>query len=144
MQTQVVNDTGAEIMYGNFTNASGATITLGYPIAFTTTAASVDGNKAVLPATSNLLTFAGIAEADVADNGVGRYIAYGYAASTYIFAIGSSVTCAVGIALGPNAASLGVNSTGLLDTYGPVVGLEVIGAAINSPGGWARAFVRAM
>ena len=57
---------------------------------------------------------------------------------------GTSVTNAVGIALGPGPASLGVNSTGALETFGPVIALEAIGAAINSPGGYARGFVRAM
>lgn len=144
MQFQVLNETDAEIVYGNFTNAAGATITTGFPLAFTTTAASVDGNKAVLPASANLFTFAGIAEKDIPDNGVGRYIAYGYAASVMIFACGTSVTVGAGVAMGPAAGSLGVNSTGALETFGPVVALQAVGAAINSPGGYAKGFVRAM
>lgn len=144
MQTQTVNRTEAEVMFGNFTNNEGATITTGYGVSYTTTAASVDGNKAVLPAASNLRTFAGIAESDVADTDVGRYIAYGYASSVHIFAHGTSVTIAVDVAMGPGPGSLGVSSTGLLETFGPVVSMEAIGAAVCSPGGYARGFVRAM
>jgi len=144
MQTQELNETDAEGMWGAITNVAGQTITLGYPIALTTTAASIDGNAAVLPAASNLRTFVGIADEDIADNTSGRYKGYGYAVSTYIFATGSSQTNAVDIVLGPNSASLGVNSTGLLGTIGPVISMEAIGALINSPGGWATCFIRAM
>lgn len=144
MQTATSNRTIAEVMYGNFTNVHGATITTGYPLSFTTTAASADGNQAVLPATSQLKTFAGISTSDVEDTGVGKYIAYGYYGSVMIFAIGSSVTVAVDVAMGVANASLGVNSTGLVETYGPVVSMIAIAAATNSPGGWSAGFVRNM
>ena len=145
MQTQTVNLDEAEIMYGAFKNVDGSgSITTGYALAFTTTAASLNGHNAVLPATGQVLTFAGVAAEDVAINASGRYIAYGYAASVRIEAVGSSVTVAVGIAMGPTAAKVGVNSTGSRDTNGPVVAMQAIGAAILSPGGWAKGFVRAM
>jgi len=144
MQTQVVNESGAEIIYGNFTNVSGQTITTGYALSFTTLAASVDGNKAVLPATSSLFTFAGVAEQDTVDTDVGRYIGYGYAQSVWIYAIGSSVTIPLGDAMGPANAKLGVNSAGSKDVFGPVVALEAIGAALLSPGGYAQGMVRAL
>lgn len=114
-------------------NVAGATITLGYAAAYTTTAASLNGANVVLPAASQIATFAGIAVlGNIPDNSVGTLRASGYVASTFIFAIGSSVTNAVGIALGPGvAASNGVNSTGLKDFFGPVVAMEAIGAAIN-------------
>lgn len=144
MQTATSNRTLPEVMIGNFTNVDARSITTGFPVCFTTTAASVNGNNAVLPAAAQFLTFAGVSRSDVAANGVGTYIGYGWAGSVRIFATGSSVTNAAGIALGTNAASLGVNSTGALDTYGPVLSMESIGAATNSPGGWARGFVRAL
>ena len=144
MHSATANRTTAEVMYGNFTNAEGATITTGFPVCLTTTAASVDGNLAVLPAAANFITFVGIARTDTPDNASRVFIGYGYAASTRIFATGDSTTNAAGIALGTNASSNGVNSTGLLDSYGPVVSLESIGAAVNSPGGWAKGWVRAM
>lgn len=144
MTTATTNKTNAEIMYGNVTNVSGSAITKGYAVALTTTAASVNGNKAVLPASGQLRTFVGVAAEDIPDTQSGRYIAYGYAASVHIFAAGTSVTNAVDIALGPGPGSSGVNSTGLIGTFGPVISLEAIGAAINSPGGYAQGFVRAM
>ena len=134
----------AEAVDVAFTNAQGATITLGLPVALTTTAASVDGKLAVLPAASNLLTFYGISVKTVPNNYFGYARAYGYLGSVAIFACGTSVTNAVGIAVGPGPSSLGVNSTGAVSTFGPVVLLESVGAAINSPGGYARGFVRAM
>jgi hypothetical protein len=145
MKIQQINKNTPEHVDIVVTNAAGATITLGYAVALTTTAASVDGNKAVLPAASQIQTFVGIALDDIPDNEVGLVRAYGYAASTFIFAAGTSVTNAVGIALGPGVAgSNGVNSTGLKDLFAPVIALEAIGAAINSPGGYAKTFVRAL
>lgn len=126
-------------------NVSGATATTGYAVAYTTTAASLNGANVVLPAASQIATFAGISLADIPDNGVDGVRAYGYVASTFIFAVGSSVTTAVANALGPGVAgSNGVNSTGLKDFFGPVVAMEAIGAAVNSPGGYAKGFVRAL
>ena len=126
-------------------NVAGATITTGYAAAYTTTAASLNGANVVLPAASQVASFAGIALKDIPDNSAGLLRASGYVASTFIFAAGTSVTNAVGIALGPGVAgSNGVNSTGLKDFLGPVIAMEAIGAAINSPGGYAKALVRAL
>src|SRR5688572_11664582 len=126
-------------------NVAGATLTTGYAASFTTTAASLNGQNVVLPAAGQIQTFAGLSLKDLPDNGVGAVRAYGYVASTFIFACGTSVTNAVGIALGPGvAASNGVNSTGLKDLFAPVIALEAIGAAINSPGGYAKTLVRAL
>lgn len=134
----------AEAIDVAFTNAAGATVTLGFPVALTTTAASVDGKLAVLPATSNLRTFYGISVKTVPNNYFGYARAYGYLGSVAIFATGTSVTTAVDVAMGPGPSSLGVNSTGLVYALGPVISLEAIGAAINSPGGYAKGFVRAL
>jgi hypothetical protein len=145
MQTQTVNASTAEIVYGNFTNVAGATITTGMPVSITTTAASLNGNNAVLPATGNLRTFFGVAASDVADTAVGRAICYGYAASVKVFAHGASVTSAIDIAIGPGVAgSNGFSSTGLIATFGPLVTVAAIGAITNSAGGYVRGLVRAM
>lgn len=126
-------------------NVAGATITLGYAASFTTTAASLNGANVVLPAASQIATFAGLATHNIPDNTLGKVRAYGYHSSVNIFACGTSVTNAVGIALGPGVAgSNGVNSTGLKDFFGPVIAMEAIGAAVNSPGGYAKGFVRAL
>jgi hypothetical protein len=141
---QLKDGTGPEYVDIVVKNAHGATITTGYPAAYTTTAASLIGANVVLPAASATATFAGIALSDIPNNGSGRLRAYGYVGSVAIFATGTSGTNAVGIAVGPGAASLGVNSTGLKDFFGPVILAEAVGAAINSPGGYAKGFVRAL
>ena len=143
MQTQTVNRATAEIIYGNFTNAQGATITTGMPVCITTTAASCDGNLAVLPAASNALTFVGVCTSDVADNAVGKYIAYGYAGSVLLYAHGSSVTIAIGTAIGPaGATSNGFSSAGLVDILGPLISLDA--STTVSAAKYIRALVKSM
>lgn len=127
-----------------FTNAQGATITLGYAVAITTTAASVDGMLAVLPATSNIKTYYGVALKNTPNNGTGLARCWGLANSVFIFAHGTSVTIAVDVAIGPGPSSLGHGSTGLVDITAPVISLDAAGAAVCSPGGYIRGFVRAM
>jgi hypothetical protein len=127
------------------TNASGATITLGHAVSYTTTANSADGVQVVSPATSNLRSFAGIALENIPNTAVGKVRVYGYVASIHVYATGTSGTTALGEALGPGVAgSLGVNSTGLKHDFGPVLTFEAIGAAINSPGGYVKGFVRTL
>lgn len=129
-----------------FLNLQGATVTLGLPVAFTNLAASLDGAGAVLPVATCARTFAGIAIRTTPNNGVGMARAYGLLQSVAIFALGSSATVAIDAPMGVGVAgSLGVNSTGLLAVPGGiVVAAEAIGAAVNSPGGYARGFVRAL
>lgn len=128
-----------------YLNVQGATITLGLPVAFTNLAASVDGAQAVLPVATCQRTFAGIALKTVPNNGVGVAVAHGYCASVAIYAVGSSATVAIDETLGVGVAgSMGVNSLGLTTRTGFVIALEAIGAAINSPGGYAKGFVRAV
>lgn len=142
MQFQRVNRTNAEQAFGVCENRSGATISGNFPVCFTTTSGSNDGYQVVAPAAGNVFTFAGFADADIADAAVGLYQCYGYRASVRIFATGTSVTVGAGVVMGTAAGSSGVNSTGSLDTYGPVISMESVGAAINSPGGYAKGFIR--
>ncbi len=128
-------------------NVQGATITAGLPVCFANLAASCDGAQAVLPAAGVLRTFAGIAVKTIPNNGIGLVRAYGLLNSVAIFATGTSATVAIDEILGVGVAgSLGVNSTGLIGTRpgGFVVALEAVGAAINSPGGYVKGFVRAL
>lgn len=142
MEFQRVNRTQAETVFGVCENRAGATISGNFPVCATTTTGSNAGYEVVAPAAANALTFMGFADADIADAAVGLYQCYGYRASVRIFATGTSGTIAAGVAMGVANGSNGVNSTGLLDTYGPVVSMESIGAAINSPGGYAKGFIR--
>lgn len=142
MQTAVVNESGAEVMYGDVTNVAGQTLTTGNAVSICTLAASVNGNNAVLSQDNNRRSFAGIAAEDIADTASGRVVFSGYAASTLVFAVGTSVTLTLDDACGPGeAASLGVNSTGLDDTYGPVIALETITTSADT---YFRCWVRAM
>ena len=145
MNLQAVNRDSAEKMYGNFTNAQGATFTTGYAVCFTTTAASNTTNKAVLPATSNIRTFAGVSLSDVANNAVGRYQSYGYNGSVFYFAEATSVSVTTADhAAGPAASSLGVGYTGLTYVFGPVIIMQSLGAIVRSAGGYIQGFIRAM
>lgn len=145
MRIQRLNAENPEYVDIAVKNVEGATLTLGYPVAFVTGAASGDGVNVVLGG-RDPRTFSGISLKDIPDVGTGAVVrAYGLVASTAIFAAGTSVTVAAGAPMGVGAAgSLGVNSTGLLETYGPLVAFDAIGAATNSPGGYARAFARAL
>lgn len=129
-----------------FRNVEGATITLGLPVVFTNLAASLDGGQAVLPKSTCQRMFAGISFKTVPNNGIGLARALGYFQSVAIFATGSSGTVALDEILGVGATgSLGVNSTGLLARPGGfVIACEAIGAAVNSPGGYAKGYVKCL
>lgn len=142
MQLQRVNRTDPEKVFGICKNVTGGTVLGNYPVAFTTGTGSNDGISVVVPATGSLFTLAGILDVDVADTEYGLYQAYGFRSSVRVFATGTSQTIAAGVLMGPANASNGVNSTGLLDTYGPLISMEAIGAAMNSPGGYGKAFIR--
>ena len=143
MRIQKLNYNDPETVDVVFTNASGATITLGNAVGLTTLAASVDGNLAVAATAAN--PFIGISLSDVPNNAVGMARAYGFVNSVFLFAVGSSVTVNAGDVVGPGAAaSLGVNSTGVRTVLGPVVAATAAGAALCSPGGYIKGWVRAL
>ena len=144
MQFQRVNRTNAERAMGVCENRSGASILGNYPVCFTTTSGSNDGYQVTTPLAANVFTFGGIADADIADAGVGLFQCYGYRDSVRIFATGSSGTVEAGVVMGPAASSNGVNSTGSVDTYGPIISMEAVPAATTSPGGYAKGFIRAL
>lgn len=142
MQWQQVNRTQAEVAFGVCENRDGASILGNYPVCFTTTTGSNDGYQVVKPLAAQVFTFGGFADADIADAGVGLFQCFGYRASVRIFATGTSGTVDAGVVMGVAASSNGVNSTGSVDTYGPVVSMEQVAAATVSPGGYAKAFIR--
>lgn len=130
--------------FSHVRNVSGGTLSGNHPACLTTTAASLDGHNAVAPASSQVRTLKGVLDKDLADLGYGVVQTYGYRDSVRIFAHGTSVTIAVDSPMGPAAGSNGFSSSGLKDQYGPAVVLEAIGAAICSPGGYAKAFLRCL
>ena len=143
MRIQKLNYNDPEAVDVVFTNAAGATITLGHAVGLTSLAASVDGNLAVAASYAN--PFLGISLSDVPNNAVGMARAYGFCNSVFVFAVGSSVTINLGDPLGPGAAgSLGVNSTGIRHALGPVTALTAPSPGVGSPGGYIKGFVRAL
>jgi len=146
MQFQRVNRTNAEKAFGVCVNEHSATITGNYPVLFiAANASSNDGYKVQGNLSADLRLFAGIADADIAQGAVGLYQCYGYRDSVYIYALTTSETIAAGAALGPGATgSPGLSSLGLTATFMPVVAMQAIGATVNSPGGYAKAFIRAL
>lgn len=138
-----LNSNKAELMDVAFTNVSGATVTLGGAVGITTTAASLDGNAGVYALVTQPLL--GVSLSNVPNNAVGMARAYGFVNSVFVFAVGSSVTVNAGDVIGAGVAgSLGFNSTGIRTVFAPVTAVEAAGAAICSPGGYIRGFVRAL
>lgn len=123
-------------------NVAGATITTGYGAAFTTTASSADGIGVVLPATSNLRSYAGPSLSDLPNNAIGTVRGYGFVNSVFVYPHGTSVTIALGEPMAPAAGSLGHSSSGLVYAFGPLVAMVAAGAAITSPGGYTSAHIR--
>ena len=144
MKIQRINRDDREFVDVAYHNVSGSTLAKGESVAFTTLAASADGISAVNVAASNIYTFAGVALADVADDDYGYARAYGLVDSVNIFATGTSTTIAIGVAMGPAISAVGFGSAGDTETFGPLVSMTIIGAAIQSPGGYSNAFVRAL
>lgn len=137
---QRINRTNAETAFGVFDNVNGSTLYGNYPVQFCVTSGSADGYSGVDP-DAGFFAMAGVVDVDTANRGVGLYQCYGYRDSVRVFAHGTSATVGAGVVMG-FAASNGVSSTGLLDSYGPVIAMEAIGAAVTSPGGFGKAFIR--
>lgn len=91
MLFQRINRTNAETIFIICQNVSGSTITAGYSAVFDV-GASVDGVRVTQASSTDLQAFAGVADADIANNAYGLLQVYGYRASTYISSsAGSSV-----------------------------------------------------
>jgi len=84
MLFQRINRSDAEKIYIICQNVSGSTMTAGYSCVFDT-GASVDGVRVTKASTDDLQAFAGVADADIANNGYGKIQIYGYRSSAYIY-----------------------------------------------------------
>lgn len=78
-----ISRTDAEKVFIVAKNVSGGTITAGYATVWDITAP--DGVRISKPATATLSAFAGIADADMANNAYGLIQVYGYRSSAYIY-----------------------------------------------------------
>ncbi len=134
---------GVEKGWTTFLNLSGQTITKGNGGHLATTANSNTGYVIVNNTAEEIRLFQGIAEADIINNRTGRFISFGYAESVNVYGLGTSITINPGDPLGPGAAaSLGVNSAGLVTAYGPVICMESAAVTVSAGSyvaGWVRA-----
>ena len=86
-----VGRTAAETAFIVVQNVSGSTATAGYALVFDV-GASVDGVRVTQASSTDVQAFAGVADADIANNAYGLCQVYGYRSSVRIFAsTGSSV-----------------------------------------------------
>ena len=106
MDIQQVNRADAESVRIAFKNVDGGgSITTGAGIAVVTTAASFDGISSVRRTAALQKTFAGVSTSDVAINGFGKAVVWGYAASVLISNVGTSITVTAGNILIPGAVA---------------------------------------
>lgn len=106
MEIQLVNRNDAETVRVAFKNVDGGgSVTTGYAVAIVTTAASFDGISAVRRTAALTKTFHGVSTSDVAINGFGKAVIYGYAASIAISNVGTSITVTAGDVLIPGAVA---------------------------------------
>lgn len=92
MLIQRINRDDAEKIFIICKNVCGSTMTAGYACVFDV-GASVDGVRVTKPETTDMQAFAGVADADIANNAYGKVQIYGYRASAAIYSsTGSSAT----------------------------------------------------
>lgn len=119
MQFQRINRSDAEKVFIICQNVSGSTMTAGYSCVFDT-GASVDGVRVTKASSTDLGAFAGVVDADIANNAYGKVQIYGYRASAYIYSsAGDSVTgdglsCVADWGLTPIASSGSSKAFGFL------------------------------
>jgi len=134
---------GAEKTFLTIKNVLGATITKGYAVVLAVAGNSFDGVSAVLAdsgTAANLPGFIGIARDDIADNSYGLAQCFGYNASVFLSAEGTSITITQGDCMIPGAGAGGMSSaaagTYAASGFGYVlaVGTPTISAAVYTEG----------
>lgn len=86
-----ISRSNAEVVYIVVQNVSGSTATAGYSVVFDV-GANVNGVRVTQASATDLQAYAGVADADIANNDYGLAQVYGYRASAYIYSsTGSSV-----------------------------------------------------
>lgn len=155
MQTQLLTRTDPERILINVQNISGDTMTTGFGVCLAVgnedVAASADGVGAVLFTADAELnpSFVGVSKADIADNGYGLVIAWGFADS---IALSQEANVTVGLLAGASllqaGAQAGCFTSGLapqaVSTY---LGKYVINATTQSTNGginYTQGFVRCL
>ncbi len=135
--------TAPEVAYAVVQNVSGSTMTAGYAAAFDV-GASVDGVRVSRPGSERLQTFAGVADADIADDAYGLVQVYGYRASAQIYS--STGSSAAGDNLTVTASQWGLTpaaGAGASKAFGFLC--EAVAASSSSQyNTTAKVFIRAL
>jgi hypothetical protein len=138
-----ISRTDAEKAYIVVKNVSGSTITAGYSAVFDVSA-SVDGVRVTQASAADLQAFAGVADADLANNEYGLLQVYGYRASAYIWS--STGSSAAGDILGPVAGKWGLTPAATSGTA-KAFGFLCAAVAASSSSAFAttaKVFIRAL
>lgn len=156
MQIQLINRTDPERVLVNVKNISGDTITTGFGVCLAVgnedVAASADGVGAVLFTASAELNpaFVGVSKGDIANNGYGPIIAFGFADSIAL-SQEAGVTC--GLLAGQSLLIAGAqggtftSANGAWEVLSTLAGKYVINATTQSTTGginFTKGFVRAL
>ena len=93
----------AETVFIVVQNVSGSTVTAGYSVVFDV-GTSVNGVRVTQGSAADLGAYAGVADADIADDAYGLVQVYGYRSAVYCLTIADSSTYSAGSGLDPVAA----------------------------------------
>jgi len=106
MLVQQLNRTDPEVVKLSFKNVDGSgSVTTGWGVAFPITGASIDGVSAVKVTGALSRGFFGVSTQDVAINGFGLAVAWGFCNSVQISNVGTSITITGGDVLRPGAVA---------------------------------------
>lgn len=135
----------AETVFMVVKNVAGSTLTAGYACVFDVSA-SVDGVRVTQASTTDVQSFAGVADSSIADGAYGLIQVYGYRASAYIYS--STGSSAAGDILQPVGASWGLTPVGVTNpapskSYGFLCE-AVAGSSSSRYNTTAKAFIRAL
>lgn len=140
-----VSRASAEQVFIVVQNVSGGTLTAGYSCCFEL--GSVDGVRVTQPATAFLQAFAGVADADIANNAYGLIQVYGYRSSAYISRSSEKATAA-GVELEVLNGNWGLSPVGGAISSGQTKAFAFLCEAVTSSGSasytTAKVFIRAL
>ena len=139
-----VSRTQAETVFIVAKNVSGSTITAGYSCVFDV-GASVDGVRVSQADSTDLQAYAGVADADIANNAFGLIQVYGYRATTYLYSSSGSSQTGDNLTVVQNEWGLTpATSLGTSKTFGFLCEAVTASAASSQYHLNAKAFIRAL
>lgn len=143
MLAKRISRQAAETIFIVVQNVSGSTATKGYGVCFDVSA-SVNGVRVTKCETTDMQAFAGVADADIANNGYGLVQVYGYRAAVSIYAsTGSSVAGDNLTVVGDQWGLTPATSVGTSKAFGFLC--EAVAASSSSQYNTkAKAFIRAL